>query len=225
VGASIGVRLMSSLIYRYFLLGCRRFDDDMLRRIRLDALAQLHVVASAMGPSLSEVVDRYFLFTLVGAILTGDEATFFALGDGVVFVNGEAHELQPEADNQPIYMGYGLTGSSLTDTDPAKLEFRTVDRLPTDQLNHFLIGTDGVLDYIRCGSRNMPGLDIPVGKIDQFWEQEKYVINTAAIERQLNLAARDWPRRHDDGSRHIEGGLLPDDTTLVVGQRLSARPV
>jgi serine/threonine protein phosphatase PrpC len=218
VGASLAVRLLSDLIQVRVASG-QPVNGDLLEAARRDLLDRLWSLARSMG-SISEIVDRYLLFTLVGVVLTKEEATFFALGDGVVIVNDERYILNAEEGNRPLYLGYALTGSSLTDDDPTKLDFRIIRRIATVDLDHFLIGTDGINDWLAKAARSFPGTDQPLGDVSQFWTEDRYFNLEVAVERQLNLAARDWYRTHPDGSRSIEGGLLPDDTTLVVGRRV-----
>lgn len=219
VGASLAVRLLSELLVRLLSQG-HEVDSAFLKRAQNDLIAQLHVLANAMGGSLSEVVDRYFLFTLIGVIMTEQTTTFFALGDGVIVVNDDMTVLEAGADNQPIYLGYSLSGSSLTDGQPELLDLGIVQELPTDELDHFLIGSDGVNDWMAHSERTFPGLGDSLGDISQFWTNPLYFKNRKAIERKLNLAARDWSRTTPSGGHSLEGGLLADDTTLVVGRRL-----
>lgn len=217
VGAALAVRLTTTYLHRYLNRGFRP-NEEMLERVRRDVLSQLHVLARDIGESLSEVVNHYFLFTLAGVIITDEVSTFFALGDGVMFINGELIVLQPEAGNQPIYLGYALTGSALTDDNPASLHLRIVRQVTTANLSHFLVGTDGVADAHARATRFLPGTDEPFGDISQFWENDRFFNSPVAITRRLNLMARDWTRRLPEGRQVIEGGLLPDDTTFVVGR-------
>lgn len=224
VGAEIGTRMGATFLCQYLERGLPA-NGQMLERVRQDLIGHLRVVARNMGSSLSEVVNRYFLFTLLGAIITEETAIFFAIGDGVIVVNGEIRVLEPEAGNQPIYLGYALTGSSLTDENPDKLRFQIVKQLPTAELQHFLVGTDGVSDAITNASRNIPGTNQPFGPISQFWEGDQFFSNPVAITRRLNLMARDWPQKvvPESGRQVVDSGLLPDDTTFVVGRRATVQ--
>jgi hypothetical protein len=221
VGASIAVRLMSHGLMRMTSNG-HTIDQAAIRRVQRDVEAQLRILAASMGPSLSEVVDRYFLFTLLGAVITPEHAVFFGLGDGLIMVNGEivgADMLQADERNQPIYLGYALSGSSLTDHDPTLLDIRIVRVARAADIQHFLLATDGAYELIAHAGDSMPGLGQPVGPIDQFWQETRYFQNPAALTRSLNLAARDWNREVQPGQFVREGGLLHDDTTIVAGRR------
>ncbi|HSX33594.1 MAG TPA: protein phosphatase 2C domain-containing protein [Candidatus Saccharimonadales bacterium] len=219
VGATIGVQLMSTYLQRLLAHG-HQPDKRLLARARQAMLAQLHVLAQDMGESLSEVVNSYLLFTLVGGIITPETATFFVLGDGVLVVNGELIVLDSGPNNQPAYLAYALTGSTLTDADPSLLDFQIVRQLPTAGLQHFLIGSDGVQEAIDREARCLPGSDEVFGPLSQFWEDDRYFVpGTVAVTRRLNLLARDWPRRTESGRSVTDGGLLSDDTTLIAGRR------
>ncbi|HSX00840.1 MAG TPA: protein phosphatase 2C domain-containing protein, partial [Candidatus Saccharimonas sp.] len=146
VGAQFGARLVGEATRRELERhGLTALD---WQRLRHDVLSELHGRVSAMGGSFRQTVNDYFLFTVVGVILAGDLALFFALGDGVIIVNGEVTALGPWPGNQPPYLGYGLLGGSVTSLPPDQLEFQVVRSLPLDRLNHFLLGSDGVSDLI-----------------------------------------------------------------------------
>lgn len=216
VGAAIGVRLVAYSLERHLSKG-RPATASLLRRVHQETVSHLHVLAKSMGESLSEVVARYFLFTLVGVAITDENATFFSIGDGVIVVNGEEIRLLPSEENEPLYIGYALTGSRLTDDNPNALDFRIARQLPPRELESFLIGTDGVCDVIEKAEALLPGEVEPFGAVSQFWREERYFTRKVAITRRLNLMARD--RFASDGAK--DGGRLPDDTTLVVGRSIA----
>lgn len=210
VGAKLGVRLLAEAIQaevREF--GGSRIDWHWIRR-RL--LASLDGLARQMGGSYRRTVEEYFLFTLVGVVLAGDTATFFALGDGVVIVNGRTHRLGPFPGNAPPYIGYGLLARDYREPAWEDMPFTIIGEWQLDNLAHFLLGSDGVTDLIDQAGENLPGLSEPVGGIEQFWEQDRYFRNPELVSRRLKLLARDWPKQNP------ETGLLHDDTTIIVGR-------
>jgi hypothetical protein len=151
-------------------------------------------------------VVNYFLFTIVGVLLTDRQATFFAVGDGVVVVNGELTKLGPFPDNEPPYAAYGLLGK--TDT-----KIRIVARCALPELQNFLIGTDGVTHLAESAEKKLPGIQEPVGELSQFWQPRYFDADKPdLLNRRLRMIGRDWPRRDP------EPGLLPDDTTMIVGR-------
>jgi hypothetical protein len=211
VGAQLGARLLAHSITSEVRL--RRSSQDInWQRIRQDLLSQLHVLARGMGGDFRETVNEYFLFTVVGVLLAYDTATFFAIGDGVIMVNGESYQLGPFANNQPPYVGYGLLPGNV-EMDAEELQFQILDECPLKSVDTFLVGSDGVLDLMRVSQKNLPGLSQPVGGIEQFWTEDRFFGNQQLVSRQLKLVGRDWPKRDP------HPGLLPDDTTLLVGRR------
>lgn len=218
IGAKLGARLIvkaaASTIDRYGT------DNTYLERVRQDVLAQLRVIALQMGNSLSEVVNDYLLFTVVGVVMSRRMATFFSIGDGHIIVNNSAIELGPFSNNMPPYMSYGLVPTSLQETAPEQLQFKTNLVMPSIELDSFLIGTDGIGHLICSEEKLIPGKDEPVGPISQFWEDDRYFINPDNIRRRLTLINRevvqpDWDAR----MLCRQSGHLPDDTTMIVGRR------
>lgn len=210
VGAKLGARLLAEAILREVNL-CPSLGIDW-QNVREDMLADLEILAHKLGDSLRKVVSEFFLFTLVGVCLTDERAIFFAIGDGVVVVNGDTHLLLAGEGNKPAYLSYGLL-SGQVDVEEDETYFKVIADLRIEDLEHFLLGTDGVVDLMRASEEYMPGTSKPVGGIEQFWEQDRYYNNPELVNRQLKLAARDWPRRDPSP------GLLPDDTTLIAGRR------
>jgi hypothetical protein len=216
VGAKLGASLVCEAVRaEASFRGAERLS---WQRVRQHVLASLDVLVRQMGGNYRRKVEEYFLFTIVGVLVLEQMTTFFAFGDGVVIINGQQNELGPFTGNQPPYVSYGLLGDSV-DIDEQELRLNIVSKLPTDELEHFLIGCDGVIDLINATDKNLPGLDALVGPIGQFWERDRYFGNTELVSRQLKLIGRDWPKKDP------EPGLLPDDTTLIVGRRALAPAV
>lgn len=224
VGAKLGARLLAASIYENVKRLSQRISVDNFflywERVRQDVLAQLRVLTNAMGGSFSENITDYFLFTIVGAIITPRVTFIFSLGDGFICVNGEITQIGPFPGNEPPYLAYGLTGSSVIDQHPELLQFQVYPTLPTKSLQSLLLGTDGVKDLVAAANRRMPGKNELFGPLSQFWEKDSYFKNPDMVRRRLALANRDVTSL-DSGSFSLtkEPGLLPDDTTIVVIRR------
>ena len=215
VGAQIGARLVA----RSLLREARRYNDfssaqeaqAMLERVRLAVLKRLRILAKELGASLSCVVNDYLLFTVVGALITPQNALFFSLGDGVIVVNDEVIRLGPFPNNAPPYLAYCLVDTNL---QPALLRFQVQGVLPTEGLKTFLIGSDGIED-IQCAENScVPGKNEEVGPLCQFWNDDRIFANSDMVRRRLAGLNRDFAQ----GEKR-ENGLLSDDTTLIVGRR------
>src|SRR5205807_1514147 len=113
---------------------------DVLERVRLDVLAQLRVLARAMGGRFSQTVADYFLFTALGFVIGPRRTILFGIGDGLVGLNGDVKTIVAP-DNAPPYLGYGLVPSSLADET---LPFVVHASLPTADVQSLFVGTDGV---------------------------------------------------------------------------------
>jgi hypothetical protein len=222
-GARFGVTHLTELLHTHLGRG-RLLDAEGLLRVRDNFAAEMRVEANKMGPSLSEVVNSHFLFTMLGAIITPKRALFIAIGDGVFAVNGEVTILPPQTDNKPPYLGYLLTGSDVTDTNPELLQFQVVYDVPTDELDSFLVGSDGVVEFIERAADLMPGTKRPVGPLSQFWTGDHYFDpeKPKALKLQLHNAARDRYQATPTGRQTLVGGLIGDDITVCSGRRTTS---
>ena len=124
VGAHIGSRIIAEAVASrsaYFTaLEGQDLGLPIWEGVRLDALASIQSLAKAMGGSFSQTIRDYFLFTVVGAIVTPRKTFVFSIGDGVEIINGENFPIGPFPGNMPPYLGYSLVQSSI-DPQPMRL--------------------------------------------------------------------------------------------------------
>jgi hypothetical protein len=189
-------------------------DTSMVQRACEDVLDHLRVLARAMGGDLAHTVSEHFLFTVVGAVVTAARTMVFALGDGIVAINGAVHVIGPFPGNCPPYPGYRLLDPGAS---PA-LSFHAVE--PTAALDSLLLATDGAGEILAHAGRALPGRSEPAGPLAQFWTDDAYFRNPDAVRRRLWLMSRehvspDWAGRH----LRRDGGILGDDTTLIAIRR------
>jgi len=224
VGAKLGAPLVARAVLRHaqahLQTSCGQAPGPLpfclWESAHRDVLDRISVLAANMGDSLSCTINDYFLFTVVGVLITPLSTACFALGDGVIVVNDEEIPLGMFPGNAPPYLAYGLVESSLEVTDAELLRFQIHRSLPTAELRSFLIGTDGVQDLMKAAARNLPGKTESVGPLRQFWQEDRYFANPDMIRRRLAAVNRDVVST--DNARK-EAGLLRDDTTLIVGRR------
>lgn len=212
VGAVIGARFLIRAIHRQVLV--RGGGAVHWGFVLKDLLSHLDAFVSSWATDFEykRAIADHLLFTITGCLLTKAGATFFTLGDGLIFVNGKAYQAGPY-NNKPPYAAYGLlTLDGFPDED---LEIQILEHYPLEAVDHFLIGCDGVVDLAKAGGHKFPGLHNQLfSGVDEFWEEDRYFSgNPDLISRQLRILARDWPKKDP------EPGLLPDDTTLIVGRR------
>lgn len=209
VGAALGVKLLLEAFRREYRPGRAIAWSRIQQRI----VSQIDVLVAAMAGSYRQIIEEYFLFTLVGIVIEPRTATYFACGDGAIACNDIVYRLGPFPGNMPPYIGYALLASELT-IDPTTVALAPVMTIETEQLESFMVGTDGVDDLVACEGRRLPGLQSIVGPVSDFWSDDRYFGgNPALLSRQLKLIGRDWPQHEP------EPGLLHDDTTMIVGRR------
>lgn len=190
------------------------------RQETLSGLEQLS--DSWIGPwegAWQRVMVDYLLCTTLAVIVTPTFTSFATIGDGALIINGTPVPLGPFPNNEPPYLAYGMFKPRQNATKETRFNVVTVSN---DGLNHFLIGTDGALDLMRNADRKIPSPNKTemVGPISQFWTEDRYFKNGDALRRRLTLINRDvihpdWEQR----TLNTEYGLLPDDTTMIVGRR------
>lgn len=209
VGSQLMVQLLARIVHDVVVNG----EVIDWRRVELEVLSQIDALVRNLGMPYAAAVEKYFLCTLVGVVMTSEQATFFACGDGVVIVDDEELRLGPFPGNQPPYLAYQLLGDQ-SSIDPALTRLVPVWDGSAGGIDHWLIGTDGLDDLIAQQYAMRPGLDVSVGSLTQFWQQDRYFRgNPELVNRELKLIGRDWPHTNP------EPGLLGDDTTLIVGRR------
>jgi hypothetical protein len=229
VGAKIGARLVATEISRHLekfgeMLARlapeeeenphARLVADLLDRVRQDVLAYIRILVNGMGGGFSKTVEDYFLFTIVGAVITPDITWTFNLGDGVIIANGQQIDISAGSNNEPPYMAYDLVPT----TRESRWRFQTHAIMPSSEFKNLLIGTDGVADLIASEGKPFPGRPgMIIGNISQLWQEDKYYKNTDMVRRHLAMVNKDH-QQPDYINKVInrEVGYLKDDTSLVV---------
>jgi hypothetical protein len=218
IGAQLVVEALSRQLTRAGAVGFHQeFVSEIFERVRQDVLAHIRLLANSMGTSLSQTITDYFLFTLVGFLITKEFSLVFSIGDGLYAINGDVVHLGPFLANTPPYLTYALVGSSLEESNPDALRFQFTRCFSTEAVKSILVGTDGVGDLERIALERIPGKSERVGPLSQFWEEDRYFTNSDAIRRRLVQINTDSKKPDWAQQRMIkEAGLLADDTTLVV---------
>ncbi|MDO8599746.1 MAG: protein phosphatase 2C domain-containing protein [bacterium] len=196
-----------------------------LNRAHDAVLEAVHAAAVAMSDNLdrsrsrAEIIREYFLFTVVGVIITAEQTFIFSIGDGCYAVNSSVQRLGPFPNNAPPYIGYGLIAPTVTANVvfASFMNFQAERRLTTE-VDSLLLGTDGVDDLIAVADRKLPGKDEPVGPLAQFWADDRFFRNPDMVRRRLTLINRESVRA-EHGGLVRESGLLRDDTTLITIRR------
>jgi len=220
VGSNIASQMLTQILFDEVkritqYSSCVTLEKSFWNRIQTVLLSNLTVTAKSMGESISEIVNNYFLFTFVGVVVIHGTAYIFSFGDGVYIIDGEITELRPFPNDAPPYLMYNLTGSSLFESNPKMLDIQVNEILSPKSYSNILLGTDGVIDFISLEETYIPNQNNVVGPISQFWEEDKYTSNPDIIRRRLAII-----NRENISEGKIVGGLLHDDTTLIVIRKI-----
>jgi hypothetical protein len=223
VGAKVGARMLARLLVDLaepggdHLGGVRVLALNHLKRIAIDCMSGYDLEQEARG---REVLKEHFLFTTVGYVIDPTWATFFSIGDGTLFVNGQRTEIGPFPDNMPPYLTYSLMGSTLLSNQPELLQFKVHQLLRTRELESFLIGSDGAEDIEERQTELIPNQKSYLGGLAQFWIDDQYFLNPQSVTRKLALANTPYQQINWEERKITKHpGLLHDDTTLIVGRR------
>ncbi len=224
VGAQIGVRLIVEMLAKalssQLIQENQTIPREILEQVQQDLLSQIGSLTKTMGGNWLQTLKDYFLFTIVGVVITATDLLVFSLGDGVIIINGQELELGSVTDNAPPYLAYGLS----CEVPSQDWLFQVHSLPPLEEVESILIGTDGVRELIKAAQAKLPGKQELVGSIEQFWQQDRYFTNPDQVRRRLSLINREVTKFNSQRQQfHKQVGLLPDDTTLVVLRRKCAR--
>ena len=128
----------------------------------------------AINEDINNIIYDYFLFTLIGVVITSSATTIMALGDGVIAVNKQLTILPDFPNNTPPYLAY-----QLLDTH-SNLDFLIHEKISTKDVQSILIGIDGVKDLL-----NLEQMDLKITNIHQFCQNESYFTNPDLMRRHL----------------------------------------
>lgn len=213
IGAAMGARIVASQVLREMEAGAAIDDEATFERVRERLLTALASAAEDMGVAHARGVAEFFLFTVLGVVISAERAVVFGAGDGIFAVGDEITRIGPFPGNAPPYLGYGLSGEGPP--------FSIHRAIPASSLTSVLVGTDGAADYCALEGAAIPGArGERVPQLRGFWSEDRYFRNVDAVRRSLSLVNRDVTRPLWDERRlHKEPGLLEDDTTLLVVRR------
>jgi len=215
VGARLGARLVGAQVLKRARAGEESIESRAFwEGVRSSVLSAIEPMAMAMGDKLRETVTDFFLFTVLGLLVSGDRAVVFGIGDGFVVIGEERLRIGPFSRNAPPYLAYGLLGEG-----PRFFIHRAFDR---SEMSWVLLGTDGAVELESLSTQILPGSTDgeEVGPLSQLWEEERYFNDRDAIGRWLSQMSRE-PARIGAEERRMtrRAGLLEDDTTVLVVRR------
>jgi serine/threonine protein phosphatase PrpC len=188
-------------------------DPAFWETLRETLLQQLTTLAQNFPGSWVTIFQNYFLFTIIGCVITPEITVIFSLGDSIALVNNHRLPTPTFSHNAPPYLAYSLLSTSFTATE---LQFQLLQVLPTAELESLVIASDGLQDLMDAEFKTLPGQQKVVGSVAQFWQDDRYFKNPDQIRRQLSLLNREVTIPHWSAQQIQKiSGLLPDDTSLV----------
>ena len=223
VGAKIGA---PALAWELSASGLHTIGNDkeraitLLERVRILTSNRIEQCAFRVGLPFVEVIRDFFLFTIVATVIGKDYTYIISFGDGIYSLNGNVVSLGPFPNNAPPYIAYSSVVEHLENITREDLHFTLNEIIPTSEVDNIILGTDGVEDLIAAENKKIPGKDEHVGPLSQFYTNDLFFNNIAAIERRLCLVNRTTNKvNRITKALQVERGHLPDDTTLVVIRR------
>ncbi|NEQ99999.1 MAG: protein phosphatase 2C domain-containing protein, partial [Cyanothece sp. SIO2G6] len=201
--------------------GVRLADDQFWPAVQERVVQKLQAIALSFAPSMTTFISDYLLFTVIGVVITPELTTIFGAGDGVFALNGELVSIGPFANNAPPYLAY-LLADKIPNLSPNFSDIKVYRQVLTTTVQSILIGSDGIGDWGAIAQHPLPGKSELVGDLSQFWCEDRYFKNPDMVRRRLTLINRESVKADWSQQQLIKtGGLLPDDTTLVVLRRSS----
>jgi hypothetical protein len=186
VGARLGASLVIHALAKRLGAGARAADAALWAAVRAEVVAVLAGLLERMPAA--RALEDHFLFTIVAAAVDREHAVVWAIGDGVLSLDGRTRELGPFADNQPPYLAYDLVGS------PADATFEVA---PAGTV---IVATDGAVE-----------LDLAR------FADARFVDHRDALRRELAVLARTGEDIDWDARRVVRTpAVLQDDCAIGV---------
>jgi hypothetical protein len=191
VGARLGAQLLIAALAQRLVAGASPADPALWDGVRAEVGARLGELVAAMPGERAQAVHDHFLFTVVAAAVSGDDAAVWAIGDGAYAIAARTRVLGPFADNQPPYLAYDL----LDMAQPAHVEL-----VRATGGGAIVVATDGVAEL---------GLDaISI---------ERCLAHPDALRRRLAVLARGTETIEWDARRVVRApAALQDDGAVAI---------
>jgi hypothetical protein len=192
VGARFGASLVARVLATRLDDGAQPSDERLWAALRNEVARAVASIAAQMP---RDALADYFLFTIVAAAATREDAGVWVLGDGAYALDQDVREVGPFADNQPPYLAYDLVG------EPRFAHFAPVPRT----CRTIAVATDGARE-----------LDGPLAR----FTAPCFTAHPDAIRRELALQARASERIDWDARRVARTpAALQDDCAIAVLHR------
>ena len=220
VGAKLGAQIVLAALQTELSKHPGRPARELLDEVEKICLRRIGVVSRLLAGDLHAVLGSYFLFTVLGFVVTPRRSFVFAQGDGVWSVNGETAVL--DYQNQPPYLAYGLARDRIPEELRRELGFKLLAEVNSGELDSLLVATDGfagLLQPLEDDERAEAAR-----ALSRPWEDKLFFRNPFYGTRQLRLLNReqtniDWEKKLVTSAKP----LLADDATFVALRRTAPR--
>lgn len=217
---NVGAQLFAPLIATHIERRLAEHEEDHTTQrfwelVEHDILADIGSIASLLPGKRSEVIKDWLLFTIVGFVVAKGQLVVFHCGDGMYVYNDTIYTLKPATGNLQPYLSYRL--SSIDEMSLLPLCKITIEVSPVAQLDHIVIGTDGMYDIFDLEQKIIPMTQTSAGRLDGFWKDPRILANPMIAQNKLHAMNRksfrvDYEKR--DITHYHE--LMEDDTTFIV---------
>lgn len=188
----------------------RKDVDRLARSVQMAYEAYMLPSEKSPAPTLKEVLSRAFMFTLIGVVVTREWTQVFACGDGEIHLNGVRHGLPEPPSGRPDVLTDGLL-DAMNILDGA-CDLQPIVSRPTSEVNHLVIGTDGLAPLYDEQGQRLFLLPDPVPWFSRLWEEDAFFTDPETLRLE-------WVERSLPGCRPRDGLLLHGDTTGIVLRR------
>jgi serine/threonine protein phosphatase PrpC len=189
VGARLGASLVIHALATRITAGACAADPALWAAVRAEVVAVVAGLLERMPAA--RALEDHFLFTIVAAAIDREHAVVWAIGDGMVRIDGRTRELGPFADNQPPYLAYDLVGSPAEATfevAPAGTVIVATDGAVELELARF--GDARFVDHPDALRRELAVLARTDDNID--WDTRRVVRTAAALQDDCAIGVLRW---------------------------------
>jgi hypothetical protein len=235
IGATLLARLGALAFARAFDSSSQipRKPEALAEFARQEILTQMKLIAAPLAGgrlSLAQVLENYFLTTLLVVVVTESETYAFSIGDNFLVLNGAISQRGPFPNNAPPYLVYSiLPNNRFVGEDPSSLRFHLDALIKTAEITTLAFATDG-LEYFLASGTSGGNHSSNTGSLDEFFADEAVFRNPAALERKLLVANRSLPSveliHGNPFQPHIvwREGAYKDDLSLFLMRRINTQP-
>ncbi|MCB0335544.1 MAG: protein phosphatase 2C domain-containing protein [Bdellovibrionales bacterium] len=252
VGSKLAVRMVSATIAKEFRRAQLALGEAVAQGLKIESdplpdafwkrvdnnayapFSTLLTVLSSDDVEFRENLKELFIFTTLGLLHTEEYGSWIfgpRGSDGVFAANGKVTVLKPQAGNKPISGCYRFVPNEFQD-QPELMDTVVHRYFKPGELQTFLLGTDGVEHLQAAEGKKMPGREERVRPLKDLWEDPEF-FSEDSLQLYLRQINTEWTQLKKPSQEEQKAGkqsrlireprLLLDDTTIIVGRRISSQ--